>query len=411
MHRHVLTALALAVSTTAAAATIGVIPKKLIVVDKLTAAGKAKVVYVSKDQASGITKGTGTDPAQISVQFDVVYGSAAGSFTLPQGVSNGTDGWLVNKDAVAKYVNKDAPAGATQAKVAVVKPGKLLKLVGKGLGDTPLDVFAAGDPGSGGVQTAYCVTNGGEEFCHCSDFSGCAYKLIAKDTGAKLVCKSGVADAGCAALGASTTSTTTTSTTSTTATTATTIFAGPSFPPDGGTVTADVTGNAQGPGGADVSYHSFSPTTWTALYFGPWAGALPGAGLDGMLHSLPFAGISGAGDTVGTWQGTTSWTDPSDSTTYPNVPIRLTLTITAPLSGLEWEPSTGVPGLDPGPGSGIGAVIDIAPAGTVGDYTVKFEFMADIPTDAFGFIPLSGIPQQGGGQTQTSVSTGFYSQP
>jgi hypothetical protein len=56
-------------------------------------------------------------------------------------------------------------------------------------------------------------------------------------------------------------------------------------------------------------------------------------------------------------------------------------------------------------------VIDIAPAGTVGDYTVKFEFMADIPTDAFGFIPLSGIPQQGGGQTQTSVSTGFYSQP
>jgi hypothetical protein len=408
MYRYVPAALALIFSTTATAATIGVIPKKLIVVDKLTAASKAKVVYVSKDQASGITKGTGTDAAQISVQFDVVYGSAAGSFTLPQGVSNGTDGWLVNKDAVAKYVNKDAPAGATQAKVAVVKPGKLLKLVGKGLGDTPLDVFAAGDPGSGGVQTAYCVTNGGDEFCHCSDFSGCAYKLIAKGTGAKLVCKSGVGDAACTALGAVTTTTTTTSTTSTTATT---IFAGPSFPPDGGTVTADVTGNAQGPGGADVSYHSFSPTAWTALYFGPWAGALPGAGLDGSLHSLPFAGISGAGDTVGTWQGTTSWTDPSDSTTYPNVPIRLTLTITAPLSGLAWEPSTGVPGLDPGPGSGIGAVIDIAPAGTVVDYTVKFEFMADIPTDAFGFVPLSGIPQQGGGQTQTSVSTGFYSQP
>jgi hypothetical protein len=79
MYRYVPAALALIFSTTATAATIGVIPKKLIVVDKLTAAGKAKVVYVSKDQASGITKGTGTDAAQISVQFDVVYGSAAGS--------------------------------------------------------------------------------------------------------------------------------------------------------------------------------------------------------------------------------------------------------------------------------------------------------------------------------------------
>jgi len=408
MYRHVLTALVLALSTTATAATIGVIPKKLIVVDKLTAANKSKVVYVSKDQAAGITKGTGTDTAQISVQFDVVYGSAAGSFTLPQGASNGTDGWLVNKDTVAKYANKDAPTGATQAKVGVVKPGKLLKLVGKGLGDTPLDIFSAGDPGSGGVQTAYCVTNSGEEFCHCSDFSGCAYKLIANDTGAKLVCKSGVADAGCSALGAPTTTTTTTSTTSTTATT---IFAGPSYPPDGGSVTADIVGNSQAAGGADVSYHSFSPTSWTALYFGPWSGSFPAAGLDGTFHTLPFAGISGAGDTIGTWQGTTDWTDPSDSTTYNNVPIRLTLTITAPLSGLAWELSTGIPGLDPGPGSGIGAVIDIAPAGTVGDYTVKFEFMADLPTDAFGFIPLSSVPQLGGGQTTSSVSTGFYSQP
>jgi hypothetical protein len=79
-------------------------------------------------------------------------------------------------------------------------PGKVLKLVGKGLGDTTLDILTAGDPGAGGVQTAYCVTNGGEEFCHCSVFSGCAYKLVAGDTGAKLVCKNGTADAGCSAI-------------------------------------------------------------------------------------------------------------------------------------------------------------------------------------------------------------------
>jgi len=204
----------------ARATDIPVIPKKLIVVDKLTAAGKAKLVYVSKDQDAGITKGTGTDVGQISIQFDVVYGNgnAAGAFTLPVGESNGTAGWLVNKDTVAKYVNKTAPSGTTEAKVGVIKPDKLLKLVGKGLGDVPLDIFAAGDPGAGGVQTAYCVTNAGEEFCHCSAFTGCAYKLIAGDTGAKLVCKSGTGDALCGAVTPPTTTSTSTSSTTTTST-------------------------------------------------------------------------------------------------------------------------------------------------------------------------------------------------
>jgi hypothetical protein len=137
-------------------------------VDKLAAGGKAKVVYVSKDRGAGITKGTGTDAAQIGVRFDVAYGngSTAGAFTLPAGALSGSDGWKVNKPTVAKYVNKDAPSGPTQAKVGVVKPGKLLKLVGKGLGDVPLDILTAGDPGAGGVHTAYCVTNAGEAFCH-----------------------------------------------------------------------------------------------------------------------------------------------------------------------------------------------------------------------------------------------------
>ena len=410
MHRHVLTALVLAVSTTATAATIGVIPKKLIVVDKLSAASKAKVVYVSKDQPAGITKGAGTDPAQISVQFDVTYGngSAVGSFTLPQGVSNGTDGWLVNKETVAKYVNKDAPAGATQAKVAVVKPGKLLKLVGKGLGDTPLDIFAAGDPGAGGVRTAYCVTNGGEEFCHCSEFSGCAYKLIAKDTGAKLVCKSGVADPGCG--GMSSTTTTTTTPTSTTSTTVAAGLGGPAFPPIGGGVDFSFVGDMQSPGGIDVSYFDFSPTGWTQLYWGPWDATYPAAGLDGAAHILPFASISGAGDSIATWQGTTSWEDPSDNTVYPSVPIRMTITVIA--GGVAWVDSTTIPGLDPGLGTGIGAVVDIAPAGTALDYTLKWEFTADIPTDdPTGFVALSTIPQIGGGLTVSSFSGGFYSEP
>ena len=213
------------VSGVASAANIGVVPKKLIVVDKLAKATKAKLVYVSKDKDAGITKGTSTDVGQISVQFNVAYGngSAAGAFTLTAGASNGTSGWLVNKETVAKYVNKDAPSGPTEAKVAVIKPDKLLKLVGKGLGDTPFDIMGGGDPNPGTVSTAYCVTNDGETNCHCSTFTGCAYKLIAGDTGAKLVCKTGTADGGCAAAPPPpTTTTTSTSSTTTTSTSSTT---------------------------------------------------------------------------------------------------------------------------------------------------------------------------------------------
>jgi cysteine-rich repeat protein len=173
---------------------IGVTPTKLITVDKL-AVSKAKVVYVAKDPA--VTKGAGTDATMIGVEFTAAYdnGLATGDFVLPAA----DPGWLVNKSIVAKFVNKSAPAGVTQAKVGVIKPAKLLKLVGKGLGDTAFDIFPAGDP-AGDVHTSYCVENGGDENCHCSTFSGCAYKLIAGGTGAKLVCKSGAADGACSAI-------------------------------------------------------------------------------------------------------------------------------------------------------------------------------------------------------------------
>jgi hypothetical protein len=184
---------------------VGVSAKKLVVVDKLAAAGKAKLVYVANNDG-GITKGTGTDVDAISAQLTVAYadGSTMGAFVLPAGASDGTSGWKVNKDTVAKYVNKTAPDGPTQAKAGVVKPGKLLKLVGKGLGDTPIDIFGAGAPTmqpSGQVVTSYCMVNGGEATCHCTTFAECSYKLIAADTGAKLVCKNGGPDADCAAVG------------------------------------------------------------------------------------------------------------------------------------------------------------------------------------------------------------------
>jgi hypothetical protein len=189
------------IASSAIAADILCDGKKLIVVDKLTAASKAKAVFVSKDQACGITKGTSAslDTAVISGSFDFGYGNGAtgGSLDMPQGASNGTKGWLVNKATVAKYVNKDAPSNGS-TKVAVIKPGKLLKVVGKDLGDVPIDIFGAGAPtGSPQVKWVYTVTNDGQTNRHCGGFD-CSYKLIAADSGAKLVCKTAVAT-GCPA--------------------------------------------------------------------------------------------------------------------------------------------------------------------------------------------------------------------
>lgn len=171
----------------------GVSAKKLIIVDKLDKAGKAKTVYVAKD--GGATKGAGNDVETISVDFKTLYDSASGSFVLPAGSANG---WKVNKEQVAKYVNKDAPGGPTEAKVSVIKPGKLIKLVGKGLGDDPIDLITEGAP-IGSVFTRFLVDNAGEQNAQCTEFAAaeCKFSEIAAGTGRKLVCKNGVANPSC----------------------------------------------------------------------------------------------------------------------------------------------------------------------------------------------------------------------
>jgi hypothetical protein len=191
------------VATHAAAADIPVAARKLIVIDKTATTGVSKVVYVAKDAA--VTKTADDDAAAISATFNVTYlgalGSAAGQFDVPAGLSNGTDGWVVDKDTVAKYTNKDAPNGPTGTKVAVIKPAKLLKLVAKTRGDSAmLDVTGADAP-IAGVFTAFTVTEASGTNVHCSEFplGSCAYKVIAGGTGRKLSCKDGIGDAMCTA--------------------------------------------------------------------------------------------------------------------------------------------------------------------------------------------------------------------
>jgi hypothetical protein len=178
------------------AADIGVAGTKYIVIDK--GPGAQKSVYVSKDP--GANK-NGNDIENISVVLKGTYdgaGTATQEFDVPSGSING---WVADKDTVAKFVNKTAPVGPTTAKVGVIKPQKLLKLVAKSTGDTAeLDMIGVGAP-SGSVFTDYQVTSGGTTDNFCTEWQGCAFKEIAAGAGRKLVCKGGIADVSCAANG------------------------------------------------------------------------------------------------------------------------------------------------------------------------------------------------------------------
>jgi hypothetical protein len=205
---------ALLAAVPAWAINIPVAARKVMVVDRPSDPARSKVVFVAKDAA--ISKGPGTSPEDISAQLTVTYngGFTAGVVSIPAGSANG---WRSNSASLARYTNPDAPGGPSDAKLALVRPGTLLKLVTKGPGEFPLSVLASGPPPDP-VRTAFCVTNDGQETCHCTQFATCRHKLIAGGSAAKLVCTLGTGDPSCDALNppGSTTSITTTTSTSTT---------------------------------------------------------------------------------------------------------------------------------------------------------------------------------------------------
>jgi polyhydroxybutyrate depolymerase len=195
-------------TTTTLPGTVPIAGLKLIVVDKTAVAGKAKAVFVAKDP--GVTKGPGTNPAQIEATLAVAYDGASGTFGMPQGAD-----WLVNSASVGKYVNKTAPTGGA-VKVSVIKQASLVKVVAKSLGDAPLDISSAP---VGPVYVMDTIVNGGHTTHLCTKFTGCVHKVIAGGTGYKLVCKgSGTGDPTCGALPTSTTSTSIVTTTTMTTT-------------------------------------------------------------------------------------------------------------------------------------------------------------------------------------------------
>jgi len=179
----------LVATVTAAAATDIPVPAlKLIMVDKIAAAGSAKASFVIKDGA--VVKGSGENTGNILAEMGIAYDSNQGSFQMPMGPS-----WIVNKSTVAKYVNKPAPSGGG-VKVSVIKPALLVKMAAKSLGDTPIDISTAP---SGAVYATYILINEDQGFRYCTQFplGACVHKVIAGGGNYKLVCKNGVADPSC----------------------------------------------------------------------------------------------------------------------------------------------------------------------------------------------------------------------
>lgn len=435
-------------ATVAQAADQTILGKQLLVKDPGTPT-KRKVVGTAKEKASPDTLvGDPTaDGATLTVRADGAT-STEQTFALPQGTSaKGKPFWTGSASAGFRYKDPKGENGAVKAlrikktrrgvftikfkalgklgTLSVVPPDPgdggciLLELTG---GDSYSVLFA---PGDGKIRNKdgklFKVTKPAQEgtcvpapTTTTSSTTSTTTIIVTTSTTTTSTATSSSTTTSSSTSTSTTSSTvgtssTTTSSSSTTSTTVATNLTGPAFPPDGGSADFGFVGNSQDPGGADLSLFNFAPTTWTQLYWGLDSTSLPGAGLDGMAHPLStFTGLSG-GDTIATWEGVTDWTDPSDMTTYTDVPIRLTITVTA--GGVTWVPSGSIPGLDPGPGTGIDAVVDVAPAGTALDFTVKIEFTVDIPTDASGFVALSTIPQVGGGLTVASFSGGFYSEP
>lgn len=165
--------------TVARATDVPVTGLKLIVVDKTASSGSAKVVFVAKD--AGISKGAGTEASSIFAELGISYDAVQGTFDMPPG-----PGWVANKDTVAKYTNGGAPSGGA-VKVSIIKPGLLIKVVGKSLGDgEAIDISSAP---VGDVFVTHSVLNGEEAFRHCTRFGTCIHKVIAGGTGYKLICK------------------------------------------------------------------------------------------------------------------------------------------------------------------------------------------------------------------------------
>ena len=170
---------------TSQATDVGVAGSRVAV--RTSTSGRQSLKSIQKDV--DIHFGAAPTPAQLSGSLEVYYVDApenGGLLPLPAP-------WASATPAVARFKNGLAPAGATPVRVALVKNGKLAKVVARGLGG--LDISTP--PGAGGVITVLTVVNAADSTTHrmCSRYavgSGSQVAHGATASGFKLTLKRGV---------------------------------------------------------------------------------------------------------------------------------------------------------------------------------------------------------------------------
>lgn len=195
MRRLLLASLLVWVPLHAHATDVGVAAKKLAVVDGGTS-GKDKVSFVAT--GTGVAKGGAADVGGISGGLAISRGAVRGGFSIPAGgLGPGGEGWRQNDASLARYQNPDAGTGVpTGARSVLVRPGKLVKLTAKTIGDEPIDVAALAAE-SASIRAVTTIVNDGEVYRHCTAFAADDVKVTGPNGAGKvkLVAKSGVPSA------------------------------------------------------------------------------------------------------------------------------------------------------------------------------------------------------------------------
>ena len=171
---------------------------------------------------------------------------------------------------------------------------------------------------------------------------------------------------------------------------------GPVYPPPGGvTFSGSGAASAGDPGGRNFNFSTFDPGSFSELYWGASSANLPAAGLDGILHPMSFAGVSG---TQSWWETTSNWTNPTTNVTTLET-IRLLITITG-LGTSPWVDATTV-----GLPASLGWVVDNSSGG---NFSANLSFI--VPTE--GGQALNALQQfpgcSGNPCARSSFAGGFY---
>lgn len=178
---------------------------KLLMQDKYTATGTAKVVLLLKDATPGsIAKGPAADPPGLTGSLEL-YQVANPANRAVYALSGA--GWTANTGAVAKFANPAAAAGAAGVKKAMLKPDRLIKVLAANLGDGDA---ASGDQTAGDldlgaltpadvIRAVVTIDNAADSSTHrmCTQFEAPTITSILGGTGTKYLSKTSSLPATC----------------------------------------------------------------------------------------------------------------------------------------------------------------------------------------------------------------------